>query len=155
MQFPLGPGPARSDELIPSPASRPAGVIVRRSDIVGQITGGVPLGLADAAGTEPAEAVAAVDEVPVVRARLAEGLEVVQRGAGPDGRGAAVVGDGVVVVRGAAAVGPDGAGGHEVRGVGEELGDGGAGRGDGVQRGGGLVAVEEVEDVVGLGFWIG
>ncbi len=42
-----------------------------------------------------------------------------------------------------------------MRGVGEEVGDGGAGRGEGVQRGTGLVAVDKVEDVVGLGFWIG
>ena len=140
---------ALTDHLIPSPSSRPRAVICI-SNVIRQVTCGVPLSLADAARTQPVETIAAVNEMPVVKARLAERFKVVQCGAGPGGRSA--VGDGVIVQRGTAAISPDGARAHELGGMGEEIVNGGASWGDRVQRWGGLVAVDEVKDVVGLGF---
>lgn len=147
MQLPPRLRPTPTPFLRPPPPALPL-PIIPIPDIVPQIAGRIPFGLTYAIA-QPGEAVPAVHDVPVVCAWLSHCFEIVERAAGPCRRDTAV--DSVVVVRGAAGVAPDGAS-HECGDVGFEVVDCGGFGGETVD-GFGLVAVDEGEDVVGLGFW--
>ena len=105
MQHPHLLRAAFTKRLSPLPAGRERR-IVSVADIPGQIAGGVELGLAEAVA-EPGEAVAAVPDIPVVEAELAQGFDVMQGAAGPHAGHAGVVA--VVLEAGATGLGPDGA----------------------------------------------
>lgn len=126
-------------------AEVPAVVVVPY--VVGQVGGGIPLELGDAVA-HPGEPAPAVLVLEVLEPGLADGLEVVQRGAGPvDGR-LAPVGPHVVVV--AAGSGPDHAPGGPGD-VGLKVVGGGGLEAHAAQRRLRLVLVDEGEDVVALG----
>jgi len=120
--------------------------VVDLADVVRPVTGLVELGLAVAVA-QPGEAVAVVLDVEVVPAQLGQGLDVVQRRAGPQ-RGHGRVGL-VGLVPAAARLGPDRLG-HELVLEGDEVVDGrllGAEAVDVVA----LVPVDALHHPVGLG----
>lgn len=143
MKLPFRLRPAPGQNLPPLPPARPR-TLVSLLDIVPQIATGVELGLTQSVPQE-SEAVAPVPDLPVVGPQVLERFHVVQGAAGPEAGDTASGGD---FERGAAGLGPDCAG-HEVGGVGEEVGDGGGGGAEGVDAFR-LVAVDEFEDMVNL-----
>lgn len=146
MQLPRRLRPAFADPLCSLPLARPWPIILI-PDIICQVAGGNPLGLTYAI-SQPQEPIAIVHDLPVVCARFPHCLEIVQRAARPGGWDTTI--DLVIVVRGAAAITPDGAL-HEGSHVRFEVSDGGSFRGHAVD-GLCLVAVNEGEDIVGLCF---
>ena len=148
MQLPHRLRPTPRNHLPPPPPTRKRRPVSVRNTI-SQITRRIKLDLTNPIA-QPRESIAFIHDIPIVRTHFFQGFEAMQCASWPQGWD--TVGDGVVFESGAAGFSPDGAV-HEILGVSREVGDGDGLGGERVDVFG-LVAVDKLEDVVCLGFWI-